>query len=165
MPSPGIVRYGMPSPSTSMYRPQSLSMRARVAWSSSLPRSERLVRILERVRHPGIHAEVEIAHHEHQRLEAFGQVERVHRHRVALLHRRRQQHDVLRVAVRQRRHLKDVSLRRARREPGGRPDALNVEDDPGQLGVVREPGKLPHQRDAGPGRGRHRRAPPPSRRR
>ena len=44
--------------------------------------------------------EIEVAHHEDERLEPLGQVERLHRHLVALLDRAGQQHDVLRVAVR-----------------------------------------------------------------
>jgi len=62
---------------------------------------ERLGRIVERLRHPGIHAQVKIGHHEDRRLESLGDFERVHRHRVALVDRGRQQHRVLGIAVRQ----------------------------------------------------------------
>ena len=79
--------------------------------------------------HPGVHAEIEVAHHEHERLEPLGEVERVHRHRVALLDRRGKQQDLLRVAVRQQRGRQDVALRGARRQPGRRADALDVEHD------------------------------------
>ena len=44
-------------------------------------------------------AQVQVAHHEDRRLEAFGQIEGVDRHRVALGDRRGQQQDVPRVAV------------------------------------------------------------------
>ena len=98
---------------------------------------DRLVRIRERLRHPGVHAEVEIAHHEDDRLQPLGQVERVHRHLVALFDRRRQQQHVPRVAVRVERREEDVALRRARRQTRGRPDALDVEHDRRHLGVVR----------------------------
>ena len=60
---------------------------------------DRLVRILEAVRHPVVHAEIEIHHHEHRRLEELGEIERLLRHRVALLHRVRNDHDVLGIAV------------------------------------------------------------------
>ena len=35
-------------------------------------------------------------------------------------------------------------------KPGGGADALDVEDDAGQLGEIAEPGKLRHQRNARP---------------
>ena len=52
--------------------------------------------------------------------------------------------------------LEDVALRRPRRQPRRRPDALDVEHHARQFRVVGEAGKLPHQRDAGARRGRHR---------
>ena len=108
-------------------------------------------------RHPGIHRQIEVAHHEHQRLEALGEIEGVHRHRVALLHRRRDQHDLLGVAVRQQRRAQDVSLRGAGRQAGRRTHALDVEDHAGHFRVIRQAGELPHQRDAR-ARGRRHRA-------
>ena len=44
----------------------------------------------------------------------------------------------------------DVALRRARRQAGGRPDALDVEDDRGNLGVVAETGELAISEMPGP---------------
>ena len=91
-----------------------------------------------------------------RRLEALGEVEGVHRHRVALLDRCRDQHDLLGVAVRQQRRAEDVALRGARRQAGRRPDALDVENHARDFRVVGEAGELAHQRDAGPGGRRHR---------
>ena len=130
-------------------------MRASVAASSTLAAVERLIGIRERLRHPVVHAEVEVAHHEDHDLETLGQIERLHRHRVALFDRGRDQHDLLGVAVRQHSGREQVPLRRARRQPGGRPHALDVEHDAGNFGVVREAGELAHQRDAGARRRRH----------
>ena len=109
---------------------------------------ERLGRVLERVGHPGVHAEVEIAHHEDGRLQALGEVEGVLRHLVALGDGRRQQEDVAAVAVRQAGGEGDVLLRGAGRQAGRRADALDVEDHRRQLGVVGQAGELGHQRDA-----------------
>ena len=130
--------------------------RASVSASSTLPRSSGLVGILERIGHPGVHAEVEIAHHEDGRLEALGEVEGVLRHLVALGDRRRQQQDVLgsrRATGRRRRR---CPLRGAGRQAGRRADALDVEDHRRHLGVVGQAGELGHQRDARAGGRRHR---------
>ena len=48
---------------------------------------ERLVGEGERIGHPVVHPEVQVRHQEDRRLEPLGQVEGVHRHRVALLDR------------------------------------------------------------------------------
>ena len=117
---------------------------------------ERLGRVLERVGHPGVHAEVEVAHHEDGRLQALGEVEGVLRHLVALGDGRRQQEDVAAVAVRQAGGEGDVLLRGAGRQAGRRADALDVEDHRRQLGVVGQAGELGHQRDARAGGRRHR---------
>ena len=58
--------------------------------------------------------------------------------------------------MRQHRGRQDVALRGARRKSGGRSDALDVEDQRRDLGVVAQAGELAHQRDAGARRGRHR---------
>jgi hypothetical protein len=121
-----------------------------------LPAVDRPRRVRKRLGHPRVHAEVEIAHDEDERLQPLGQVERVHGHGVALTHRRRDEQHVLGVAVRVERGERDVSLRGARRQTSGRPDALDVEDHARNFGVVRQPGELGHQRDARAGRGRHR---------
>ena len=118
---------------------------------------ERRLGIRERLGHPVVHAEVEIGHHEDRRLEALGEVEGLDGHRVALGDRRRQQQDVLGVAVRQARGKGDVALRGARRQARRGADTLDVEDHRRQLGVVGQPRELRHQRDAG-ARGRRHRA-------
>ena len=79
----------------------------------------------------------------------LGEIERVHRHRVALFDGRRDQHDLLGVAVRQQRRAQDVALRGAGRQTRRRSHALDVEDHAGNLRVVGQPGELAHQRDAG----------------
>ena len=61
--------------------------------------------------------------------------------------------DVLGVAVRSVRAGEDVSLLRAGGHAGGRPGALDVDDDRRDLGVVGEADELVHQRDAGAGGG------------
>ena len=66
------------------------------------------------------------------------------------------QQDLLGVTVGQHRRLENVALRGAGREPGRRADPLDVEHDPGQLGVIRQARELRHQRDARTGSGRHR---------
>ncbi len=115
----------------------------------------RLLGIFERVGHPVVHAEIEVGHDEHRRLQLLGQVKRLAGHGEALRHRRRQQHGMLGVAVRERRNEADVALRSARRQPSRRPHALDVPDDAGNLDVVAEAGELGHQRDAGSSSGGH----------
>ena len=69
--------------------------------------------------------------------------------------------DVLGVAVRESVATKDVALRGARRQSGGRPDALDVPDHARNFGVVAQAGELRHQRDSGSGgRGHGARASP-----
>ena len=63
---------------------------------------------------------------------------------------------MLRVAMREHRGGEDVALGRARRQAGGGPEALHVDDDRRHLGVVGEAGELGHQRDARARSGRHR---------
>ena len=134
-----------------------------MAASRRLPRSRGFSGYWNVVGHPGVHAEVEVRHHEDRRLEPLRQVERRHRELVALLRRTRDEHDVLRVAVRQDRRRQDVALRRARGQARGRPDALHVDDDRGDLGVVAQAHELAHERDARAGRRRHRTRAGPSR--
>ena len=110
---------------------------------------EGLGRVRERVGHPVVHAEVEVRHDEDRRLELLGEVEGLLGHREALLGRGGEEERVLRVAVRVEVAEEDVALHRARREAGGRPGALDVEDDGRDLGVVAEADVLGHERDAG----------------
>ena len=113
---------------------------------------DRLGRIVEGVRHPRVHAQVEVRHHEDRRLHVLGEVERVHRHRVALGDRAGQQQRVLGVAVRQEGRGQDVLLTGPGRETGGWPAPLDVEDHGRDFGVVAKAGELRHQRNAGTGR-------------
>ena len=108
--------------------------------------------------HPVVHPDVEIGHDEHRRLESLREIERFDGEREALARIRREERDVLRVAVRQIRDRQQIALLRARRHAGGRAGALNVEEDAGNLGVVRESDELAHQRDARARRRRERRA-------
>ena len=116
---------------------------------------ERLLRIGEGIAHPVVHPEVEVHHHEDRRLEALRQVERLARHLGALLDASRDEQDVARVAVRQVVRRDDVPLHRPRRQAGRGADALDIEDDRGDLGVVAEPGELRHERDPGARSRRH----------
>src|ERR1035441_2333521 len=60
-------------------------------------------------------------------------------------------HGVLGIARGEQRGGDEVALRGAGRQAGGGPDALDVEDDGGDLGVVAEADELAHERDAGTG--------------
>ena len=121
-----------------------------------LAAGDRLLGVREGVGHPEVHAEVEVAQHEHRRLEHLGEVERLLRELVGLERARRVEADVLAVAVRRVGRLQHVALHRARREARGGAGALDVEDDARDLGVVAEPDELVHQADAGAARRGHR---------
>ncbi len=116
---------------------------------------DRLRRILEPLRHPVVHAQVEVHHHEDRRLEPFREIERFHRQLVGLLHRVRNQENVFRVAMREERGADQIPLRGARRQAGGRPHTLDVEDHSRRFRVVGQTGKLGHQRDTGTRGGGH----------
>ena len=120
------------------------------------PTIDRFFRILERFRHPVVHAEVEVRHHEHRRLQLLGQIERLTRHRETFRHRTRQQHGMDGIAVRELGHKLNVTLRGAGWQSGGRPHALHVPDHARNFHVVSQPRKLRHQRNSRSGRGRHR---------
>src|SRR5262249_56914186 len=94
----------------------------------------RLVGVRERRGHPHVHAEVQVAHDEDELLEPLGEVERVLRHLEAFLDRAWNEEDLPRVAVRQKRRRRDVTLRGARRQPRRGTHALDVEDDARALG-------------------------------
>ena len=115
----------------------------------------RLLGILERLRHPVVHSEIEVGHDEHRRLQLLGEVESVTRHAEALGHAARQQHGMTRVAVRELGHKLDVALRGARWQSGGRTHALDVPDDAGNFDVVAQSGELRHQRNSWSGSGGH----------
>ena len=110
-----------------------------------LPAVDRLVGILEALGHPVVHPEVQVHHDEDRRLELFGEVERLLRHGVALLDRGGDDHDVLGVAVGEKRRHENVTLRRPRRQTGGRPDTLHVEDDGRRFRVIGQAHELRHQ--------------------
>ena len=78
----------------------------------------RLLGILERLRHPVVHAEIEIGHDEHRRLQLLGEIERLARHAEALGHAARKQHGMLGVAVRELGH--ETRCRPARCASAGR---------------------------------------------
>ena len=118
--------------------------------------------VFERIRHPVVHAEIEIAHHEDRSLEALGQIEGVDRHVEAFRDAGRQQHDVLRVAVGAVDHRENVRLLRACRKTRAGSDARDIEDHDGNLRVVGQADELVHQRDAGARRRRHRAGARPS---
>ena len=93
------------------------------------------------------------------RLELLCQVEGLDGHRVAFADRAGHEHDVPAVAVAEQVELEDVALAGPGRQAGARPHALDVDDDDGNLGEVRQADELGHQRDArarrwpsGPGR-------------
>jgi hypothetical protein len=112
--------------------------------------------ILEGIRHPVVHAQIEITHHKHGRLKSFRQIEGIHGHVEAFRYAAGQQHDVLRVAVRAVDDRKDVRLLRTGRQPGAGPDARDIEDHDRNLGVVGQSDEFVHQRDAGTCRRSHR---------
>ena len=103
---------------------------------------------------PVVHPDIEVGEHEDGRLEAFRKIERLHAELETLRRILRIQAEVLRVPVRRVGTEEDVALLGARRHPGRWADALDVEEDAGDLGVVRESDELRHERDTGPARRR-----------
>ncbi len=71
---------------------------------------EFLFRIFEGIRHPIIHAQIEITHDENRRLKPFGKIERVVRHLETFFDARRQQNDMLRIAMRSVSQRQNVGL-------------------------------------------------------
>src|SRR5580704_5438768 len=121
-----------------------------------------LVGIYKRVRHPVVHAEIEIGHDEYRALQLFGQVEGSARHREALGRGTGQKHGMLRISVRQLGDEADVALRGSRRQAGGGSYALNVPNHRRQLDVIAQAGELCHERNSGSSRGGHRACTSPS---
>ena len=109
------------------------------------------------MRHPGVHAEVEVAHHEDERLEPLGEVERVHRHRRSTPRPTPGcSMTCLRVAVRQQRGrtgCRPAPCASAARSTARRAGCRRRRR---HFGVVREAGELAHQRDARARRRGHR---------
>ena len=145
----------MPSPSIVAVAARSRRAAFEFLGAQHLAAIHRLVGIGERLGHPEVHAQVEVAEHEDRRLQALGQVEGLPAELEALLHRAGQQADVARVAVAQVVGLEHVALGGAGGQAGARPHALDVPDDAGDLGEVGQAGELGHQRDAGAGGGGH----------
>ena len=75
----------------------------------------RFVGIRERIRHPVVHPEIKVRHDEHRRLEMLGQIKSLLRHCEALADRARKQHEMLGVAVTEKRRREHVALRSASR--------------------------------------------------
>ena len=86
-------------------------------------------REFKRIRHPIIHAEIEIAHDEDGSLESLCEIERLVSHRVAFFDASGNEDNVLGVAVRTKDHRQDVGLLGSRRQSGTGTDAGNIEDD------------------------------------
>ncbi len=101
--------------------------------------------IRKRVGHPVVHPEVEVGEDEDGRLEPLGEVERLDGHREALLRRGGEQDRMLAVAMGIRVADEDVALHRPGRQAGRRADALHVEDDGRNLGVVAVADQLRHE--------------------
>src|SRR5579883_2459075 len=111
--------------------------------------------VLERVGHPQVHAEVEIAQQEDRRLQPLRQVEGELAELVHLFDRARQEDWVLRIAVREAVGEGQVTLVGARRQAGRGAHALDVADDRRNLGEVTQACELSHERDAGARGRRH----------
>src|SRR6266567_5880995 len=86
--------------------------------------------------HPAIHAQIKVGHDKNRCLQLLSQVERCLRPLVTFPDAARNQHDVLRVPVRQKSDGEQVALLIASWHARGRTRALYVEDHPRQLGVV-----------------------------
>ena len=84
------------------------------------------------------------------------QIKCILRHREALFYRTRNQQDVFGIAVAEHRSRQNIALRSTRRQSGRRPYPLDIPDNCRNLSVVSQPGKLCHQRNAGPRSRRHR---------
>ena len=93
-------------------------------------------RIGERVRHPIVHAQVEIAHDEDGCLKFLGQVKGLDGHGVALFDRMGEQQNVLGVAVREDRGGEDIGLGSSCGQAGRRAHALDVENHAGHFSIV-----------------------------
>ena len=76
--------------------------------------------IFERIRHPVVHAKVEIAHHEDRRLKSFGKIEGFITHIEAFPDAGRQENDVFRIAVRAINQRENVGLLRSGRQSRAR---------------------------------------------
>src|SRR5262249_40054238 len=96
--------------------------------SENLPAVEFLFRILERISHPVVHAQIQIAHHKDRCLEAFSKVKGVVAHAEAFFNAGRKQNDVFRITVRAVDHRQDIGLLRSRRQSRTWTYTSDVED-------------------------------------
>src|SRR5437899_11125383 len=113
------------------------------------------LRVGEWIRHPVVHAEIEVRHDEDRSLKMFSKVEGVLSHREALFDRARHQYDVLGISVAKNCVRQNVALRRARGQTRRRSNTLNVPNHSRNFRVVSQTCKLGHQRNSRPGRGSH----------
>ena len=97
-----------------------------------------------------VHADVEVGHQEHRRLQTVGQVEALRAELETLMWVFGEQQHVFGVAVGGVGAADHVSLLGARRHAGARPAALHVDDGDRDLGEVREADELGHQRHTRP---------------
>src|ERR1700733_6582393 len=81
-----------------------------ICFAQNLAALDRRSRILKRIGHPIVHAEIEIGHDENQRLKLLSQIERILRHGETFGDRTRNQQDVLGIAVREKCGGKNVAL-------------------------------------------------------
>ena len=79
---------------------QSCPVAPALRFAQHLAAVQRSLGIGKRIAHPVVHAQVQVAHHEHRSLQLLGQVEGVHGKLKALAHRCRKQHRMLGVAMR-----------------------------------------------------------------
>jgi hypothetical protein len=96
----------------------------------------RFGRIDEGIRHPVVHAQVEVGEDEDRRLEHLRQIEGLAGEVETLSDRGRDECNMLRIAMRKIVHLENIALRGAGRQSGRRTDALDVPDHARQLGEV-----------------------------
>ena len=100
---------------------------------------------LERLGDVVVHAEIEIGHHDHGRLQPFGQVEGVGRHLETFFRRSGKQQRMFRIAVRSVSREQNIGLLRSRRHAGRRAGPLNVDQNGRDLGKIAETEEFVHQ--------------------
>ncbi len=96
-----------------------------------------------------VHADLKVQQHENRRLQPLGEIEGLRREFEGLAGILREQHHVLGIAMGGVGCREHIALLGAGRHARGRAGALHVEDDGGNLGEIRKPAELLHQRDAG----------------
>ena len=97
---------------------------------------------------PLVHADVQVGHHKHRRLQAIGQIKRSGRMFKTLGGVFGEQKHVFGVAVRCIGTGDDVGLLRTGGHAGRRPAALHVDDGDRDLGKIRQADEFGHQRNA-----------------